>query len=366
MKRLLCVVGGMNVGGAETFLMKVYRNLDRSKYQMDFAVAIDEKGAYDDEIISLGGKIYHVCPKSKGLIKNFCSVYKIVKANGYKYVLRVSQNSLSALELLAAWMGGASTRVMRSSNTKTIKQGKEAYVHNICKFMPLLFANVRIAPSTEAAEFMFGKNSVKKGKAQILKNGLDFELFKYNQEAREIIRKEYNIPEDAFVVGHVGRFNDQKNHSFLIDVFSEIKRKKQNAVLMMLGDGPLKADIQEKVEGKCLNDSVIFSGVRSDVPSLLSAMDIFVFPSLYEGMPNAVIEAQINGLNCVISDTITRETDITGNVRYASIKNNPELWADLATKEMKTRRELKSFSGINEYSINNVAKKFAAIVFERN
>ena len=165
-KRLLCIVGSMNVGGAETFLMKIYRVLDKTRFQMDFAVATNTEGVYDKEIVSLGGRIYHITPKSSGIIKNYNSIKHIVKEKKYKYVLRTSQHSLSALELLAAKSGGAKIRVFRSSNSNTTTgSNKQLILHNICKFMPMLFANIRIAPSTKAAEFMFGKDCIKKGNA---------------------------------------------------------------------------------------------------------------------------------------------------------------------------------------------------------
>ena len=151
-KRLLCIVGSMNAGGAETFLMKIYRKLDKEKYQMDFAVATMDKAFYDDEICNLGGKIFHIKPKSEGIISNFNSIKEIVRENEYRYVLRTSQHSLSALELFAAKLGGAKITTFRSSNSNTTSDSKkEKILHKICMFMPYLFANVRIAPSTEAA-----------------------------------------------------------------------------------------------------------------------------------------------------------------------------------------------------------------------
>mgnify|MGYP001624405131 CR=1 FL=1 len=167
-KRILCIVGSMNAGGAETFLMKIYRNLDRTKYQMDFCVSIDSPGVYDEEIYSLGGKIVHTSPKSKGFIKSFNSIKNIVKTNKYKYVMRVSQHSLSGLELLAAKLGGARVTIFRSSNTQTGGGKLNRILHSICLPLTMLVPEIKIAPSTEAAEFMFGKNCVKKGRANIV------------------------------------------------------------------------------------------------------------------------------------------------------------------------------------------------------
>lgn len=364
MKRILCIVGGMNAGGAETFLMKVYRDMDKTKYQMDFAVAIADKGYYDDEIIALGGKIHHVTPKSLGFIKNFNSVREIVKKNGYRYVLRTSQHSLSALELLAAWLGGAKVRVFRSSNSNTTSGSKkQMLLHKLCGFMPKRFANVRIAPSTEAAEFMFGKGCMKKGRARILHNGVDLGVYHYDADSRKRIRQELNVADNALLIGHVGRFNQQKNHSFLLEIFKEIHSMNKNAVLMLVGKGELEATVRAKAEALGIAEHIIFTGVRSDVPQLLSAMDVFVFPSLYEGMPNTVIEAQATGLPCVIADTITREANITGLVTYLPLEE-PQVWAQKALESFDMQRaDTKQAFIDNKYNVESVVEDFVNLVW---
>lgn len=360
MKRLLCIVGSMNAGGAETFLMKIYRKLDRDKYQFDFAVAIKEKGFYDDEIISMGGKIFHITPKSEGLLANFFSIKELVHNERYRYVLRTSQHSLSALELLASQFGGSKVRIFRSSNSNTTTGSKkQLLIHSLCKFMPLCFANVRIAPSTEAADFMFGKGSISKGKAVLIKNGIDFNYYKYNVKKRNEIRKELNI-ENKTVIGHVGRFNQQKNHDFLIHVFNEYLKINNNAILILVGIGETQDKIRKMTEELCIQNKVLFLGVRNDIPDLLSAMDIFIFPSLYEGMPNTVIEAQASGLPCLISDNITKEAKLTPNVEYLSLKCGAEEWAIEASKISNTSRQNMLPS---EYDISFVVSTFVNTVF---
>lgn len=366
MKRLLCIVGGMNAGGAETFLMKVYRQLDKSKYQMDFAVGAKEKGFYDDEILMMGGKIYHISPKSEGLFKNFGEIKKIVAENNYTCVLRTSQHSLSALELYAAKKGGATVRAFRSSNSNTTSASKkDLLLHKMCGFMPKIYANVRLAPSTEAAEFMFGNKCVKNNKVSILHNAVDLSVFRYDVDKRAEIRGELGV-ENNVVIGHVGRFNSQKNHSFLLDVFAKMKTKEPRAVLVLVGKGELEQPIKEKIETLGLSDSVIFTGVRSDVPALLSAMDVFVFPSFYEGMPNTVIEAQATGLPCIIADTITREADITGLVKYMSLGETADAWADVALSAISVERADTRQKFIdNKYDIDSTVKYFTELVFDR-
>lgn len=327
-KRLLCIVNTINVGGAETFLMKIYRALDKTKYQMDFYCMSLEKGYYEKEIKDLGGKVYYAVPKSKNWIKSFFTLKNVVKENKYECVMRVSQHSLAAVDLIAAKMGGAKTLVQRSSNSNTAsKVGR--LLHDVFKWLPMTIPNIKIAPSTEAAEHTFGKNCISKEDAFIVRNAIPLEKFLFNQDKRYEVQKEFKI-EGKFVVGHVGRFDTQKNHNYLIDVFSEIVKRHNNSVLLLTGKGPLENDIRKKIEALNLTDKVLFTGVRSDVPDIMMAMDVFIFPSFYEGMPNTVIEAQGTGLPCLISDTITRESDITGNVKYLSINDSAKGWAERA------------------------------------
>lgn len=365
MERVLCIVSNMNVGGAETFLMKLFRAMDREKYQMDFIVAIKERGYYDDEIISLGGRIFRVIPKSSGFIKNFNEIKNIVKENQYNSVLRVSQHSLSAVDLLAARLGGARKLAFRSSNTNTTDASKkEIILHKIFSFMPKFFSNIKLAPSTEAAEFLFGKGCVTRGEVNILHNALDLAIYCYDEKGRQQVRDEFGISDDIMVVGHVGRFMKQKNHTFLINVFCEIYKNNQKSKLLLVGKGELESQIKMQVKKMGLEDDVIFAGVRSDIPQIMSAMDVFVFPSFYEGMPNTVIEAQATGLPCIIADTITKEADVTGIVKYMSLNDTYKNWAERTAQITKNVR----YDKTNEmrksgYDIKNVTKQFVNIVF---
>lgn len=360
MKRVLCIVGSMNIGGAETFLMKMYHRLDRTKYQMDFCVTMP--GLYDKEIHRLGGKIYFTTPKTQNPLKAFYSIKNIVKNNKYEYVMRISQNSLSAMELLAAHCGGAHTLIFRSSNSDAHGKGARI-VHTL--FMPLakVVPTVRIAPSTEAAEFMFGKGAVRNGKAHILHNALDLRAYCFNEDAGLSIRQEFNIEAGAIVVGHIGRFTEQKNHGFLIDVFKQFHQKVPDSVLMLVGTGELEEKIRVKTQLMGLSDCVYFTGVRSDVPALLSAMNVFVFPSLYEGMPNTLIEAQATGLPCVAADTITREANITGLVDYLPL-GNVQRWTEKVQTALQKERQDTSMALQNAgYEIETVCRQFEQMTF---
>ena len=362
MKRVLCITANMNAGGAETFLMKIYRRLDTSKYQMDFCVSA-EKNVYEEEIIKRGGKVYKTPMKSRHPLKAFLSIKEIVSDYNYQYVMRINEHSLSVIDLIAARMGGASRLIMRSSNSAS-GGTLPTVLHKLCRFLPESIPDVKIAPSLLAAEYTFGKKNVKNNQVHILNNGLDTSRFAFSKEWRDEIRAEYNIS-DKLVIGHVGRFNQQKNHQFLIDIFNEVQKKNKNAVLMLVGEGVLLEEIQAKVSDLGILDKCIFTGLREDVNQLLSAMDLFLFPSLYEGMPNTVIEAQTSGLACLISDSITKEANVINRVEYMSLDRTPYEWADKLLSMHSTDRS-KAYTDMNEqgYSIESVVEEFVKIVYE--
>ncbi|MDW7670549.1 MAG: glycosyltransferase family 1 protein [Bacillota bacterium] len=357
-KRLLCIVGTMNVGGAETFLMKVYRAIDRTKYQMDFYVSIQEEGFYDEEILSMGGKIFRSVPKTKNPVKSFWKILAIVKQEKYKSVLRISEHSLSALDLVASKIGGAEKLIFRSNNTSTGGGRLNQIAHKVFKWMPITLTTHRIAPSTEAAEFMFGRKCVNSGKATIIKNAIDLNRFQYDSQKRKVMREKYGI-DNKLVVGHVGRFHRQKNHAFLLNVFASMNKVNSESVLLLIGEGELENDIRHMVDRLGVNKDVIFAGVSNNVPELMMAMDVFVFPSYFEGMPNVVIEAQATGLPCIISDSITREVKITDAVTFVSLSESEAVWAELILKHSNFMLRKNIIDRFVEcgYDIHAVAKK---------
>ena len=335
-KRLLCIVSSMDRGGAETFLMKVYRTLDKTKYQMDFCV--NKAGAYDEEIKKMGGKVFIIPPKSKHPLKSFFGLKKIIKENKYQSVLRTSQQSLAALDLLVAKTGGAKKLIYRSSNAGVTGGFFSRFFNRLFGFLPRIIPNVKLAPSTEAAEFVFGRKAVKNGKVQIIHNGLDYNVFKFDIEKRNKIRKKLQL-EDKTIIGHVGRFNVQKNHEFLIDIFNEIHKKDNNTHLLLIGKGELEEKIKDKIQLLGLNDFVTIMPPVSNVNEYYMAMDALVFPSLFEGMPNVIIEAQATGLPCVLSDTITKEANISEKLTYLSLKESCIQWANSCINIIKTGRK---------------------------
>ena len=190
------------------------------------------------------------------------------------------------------------------------------------------------------------------------------DVFKYYPEERRNIRDEFSIASDVKLIGHVGRFDEQKNHMFLLDVFQKIHQKDSNTKLMLVGKGALEEKIRNRAKELGVYDSVIFTGVRSDVPQILSAMDVFVLPSFYEGMPNTIIESQATGLPCVIADTITKEANITGLVEYLPLGNS-DAWAEKALSIINTERvDTKDSFVLNRYDIKSVVEDFSRSIFD--
>lgn len=362
-KRVLIIINTLNVGGAETFIMKVFRSLDKNKMIFDFLVCEKEKGVYEEEVVSLGGHVYHGCYKVKNPFKNQYFIFKTVKDGRYKTIFVFSQHPIVALDLLAAKIGGAKKRVVRSTNSAC--GGKlSRVIAAITRPLMNMLITERIAPSKEAALWLFGKQILNKNKYTLLNNGLDLKTYTYNDLFRCQFREELSI-KNELVVGHVGRFNFQKNHFFLINVFDVFHRKNPNSKLVLIGNGETKLQVVERVKELSLEDNVVFLDVRSDIPYCLSGFDVFLFPSLYEGMPNTVVEAQACGLPCLISDTITKDACITDLVVMQSLSESPQDWAVNLEKLIIRDIDRQSYGSVmrnHGYSIEDVCKKLYLIL----
>lgn len=364
MKRLLCVLSGMNAGGAETFLMKIYRQLDRSRYQMDFCINVPDKCFYEDEITAMGGRMHRIPAKSQNQKEFSRQLGEVVQKNQYTSVLRITSNAMGFMDLKIAKKAGAEICSARSSNSSDGSGWKLWLAHKLGRLLYGKFVDVRFAPSDLAAQYTFGKKAYSSGNVTILHNAVDLNVFRYDESDRIAIREEFGIENDTLLVGHVGRFMTQKNHGFLLNVFGEMLKKKPNSKLLLVGKGDLEQQIRDQSVAMGIGERVIFAGVRADIPRLLSAMDVFVFPSLYEGMPNTVIEAQATGLPCVIADTITREANITGIVDYMSLAMSAEKWADAALSKISDSRKNTHPDFVsNGYDIDTVANDFIKLVF---
>ncbi|WHY33853.1 glycosyltransferase family 1 protein [Cytobacillus firmus] len=330
MIRVLHVVGKMNRGGIETFLMNVYRKIDRQKVQFDFLVHTEDECDYNEEIFKLGGKIYSIPPRKQGFFKNRKSLIAFFKKHQDYKVVHQHISSLSYVEpLKIATKFGIPIRIVHGHSSQEGGSFFNKYIHKWNQIGVKTYATDYFACSDTAAEWLYHQKHFRSGEFTIINNGIETARFAYNPIIRNQIRRELGI-DNKFVVGNVGRLVHSKNHDFLLDIFKCVHDIEPETVLICVGDGELRQEIQEKVYSLELEDSVILTGTRTNISDLLQAMDIFIMPSLYEGLPVTLVEAQSSGLHCLVSDRITRNVNVTDLIEYININNNAEYWAEKA------------------------------------
>lgn len=319
--RVLHVCQRMEAAGIQSFLMNMYRNIDRTKVQFDFLVHYKEEQFYDDEIEEMGGHIY------KFSVREDYNIFKYIKE------LRVFFEEHTEYQIIHAHMDTLGAFYLKSAKRANIKvriaHAHSASVQNGIKKAPRLFmisrykkyANQLFACSEKAGEFMFPNEQY-----HIINNAIDTKKFKYNQDIREKKREELCVNE-KFVIGHVGRFCVEKNQIFLLQIMKEIIKIREDAILLLIGSGEDEKKINEFIDNNEMREYVKMLGNRGDINELCQAMDIFTLPSIYEGLPLAGIEAQASGLPCIFSDTITPKADVTGNVEFLSLEESTYNWA---------------------------------------
>ena len=345
--RVLQILGIVAHGGVETVIMNYYRSINKSKIQFDFVVYSDADENYIKEILAMGAKVYKVTPYNKNLFKFMYEVYSIIKSNNYQ-IVHTNMNALSGFALLPACFAGAKVRILHNHTTDSKDEKIRSLIKNLLRPFAKLFANQYWDCSKLAAEWMYGKKTLASGKVIIINNAIDLEKFKFNKEKRKKLRMKLGL-EKCFVIGHIGRFVKCKNHEFLINVFVEVLKQKKNARLLLIGDGKLKKQIEEKIKKLGIEKTIIFLGIRNDVADLYNVMDVFVLPSLYEGLPVVGVEAQANGLSFICSDRVTDEILLTDSIKLLSLQQSELEWCD-AILNIKRREAV--------YSKNNLLENF--------
>jgi glycosyltransferase involved in cell wall biosynthesis len=343
----------MGYGGIETLLMNIYRSVDRNKIQFDFAVHTHEAGEYDDEIRKLGGNIYYFPKRGKHFI-NYRKKWKEFFKNHDKEFSAVHMHVSSLTNIEAIKMAKKykiEKRFIHSHNTY-----QKGIIHNIFNVYHRIsvdkYATKLLACSTEAGKYCFGNK-----KFELIKNGILAKEYEYNFETRKRMREQLKIEENHIAFVNVGRFFEQKNHTFLIEIFKEILKNNKNAYLFLVGEGNLREQINQKVKNLNIEKNVIFLGTRNDVKDILQAMDIFLLPSLHEGLPLVGIEAQASGLPVYTSNTVSPELKITDLVSFYSLEDNAEVWADNIMNSMKKFKRHSYYDELvkSGYDIDNTA-----------
>ena len=367
---VLHVVGRLDIGGAESRIMDLYRNIDRQKVQFHFMQHTTDRCAFEAEVEALGGKVYHV-PRFN--VKNYVS-YKMAWNNFFRNhpeikIVHGHMTSTAAIYLPVAKKVGVELTIAHARSAG-VDPGLKGYVTRFLRRNLYKKCDYRFTCSALAAEAVFGNQKQEERKAVFIPNAIEVDKFRYDEKVRKDLRYELGI-EDKFVIGHVGRFSPMKNHQYMLRILEECTRLEKEkrlpeTVLMFLGDGELKEEIMEQSVELGISSRVLFLGNRRDINRYYQAMDYFLLPSFYEGLPGTAIEAQAGGVPGIISDRITEEAIVTDLMQSRSIKEEPILWA----KEIMKKSEEMSFDGyaknfgVQDKNIPEHRQKYAALVRE--
>ena len=328
--RILHIVTYMGRGGLETMLMNYYRAIDRTKVQFDFLTHRDFRADYDEEIEALGGKIFRL-PNLNPFSRSYLGALdRFFREHPEYRIVHSHLDCMSAIPLKAAKKHGVPVRIGHAHNSNQPRDAK--YLLKLFfKRMIAGQATQLFACSEEAGRWMFGNADFR-----VLNNAIDAGKYAFDADIRSTVRRELGLPADALVVGHVGRFDPQKNHRFLVEIFEKMP---EDARLLLVGDGVLRPDVERQAEALGIRDRVLFTGVRTDVDRLLQAMDVFLMPSLFEGLPVSIVEAQAAGLPCLISDKVPIECKKTELVTQIPLDASPDEWAEAVLSAAEAPRE---------------------------
>lgn len=364
--RIAHIVGKWLGGGVEAVIMNYYRNIDRDKVQFDLICDNDSTDIPYEEIEKLGGKVILIPPYQK-VFKYIKELKRVLKEGEYK-IVHSHINTLSVFPLYAAKKAGVPVRIAHSHSTTNKKEWKKNLMKLALRPFAKTFATDYFACSELAGRWLFGDKTFDEGKVYVLNNAIDLDKFKYDEKIRKAKRKELKIKDDTIVIGHIGRFVEQKNHRGLIDIFNEIHKLNENTILILAGQGPLMEEMKEKVKSLNLDKNVKFLGQRSDANELYQAFDVFLLPSLYEGLPVVGVEAQAAGLLCILSDDMTKETKVLETTEFLSLSAAPTVWANILLQSLEKYKRKDTLNEItkNGFNIQEEAHKLDEKYIEFN
>lgn len=341
-----------NIGGVETYILNLFKNLDHSKYEVYFPYK--NKMAYYDKIVALGGKPIKITVTRHNPIKYYVYMNNLYKKHDFDVVYYNTCDIMSIDPLIFGKVNNVPTRIIHSHSSANIV--KPNFFHKItekwCRKNLHKYATNLLACSKIAGDWMFGENNY-----EIINNGIYTDEFVFSYTDRLEIRNKLKI-DDKYVIGFIGRLVEEKNPFFLIDVFSNFKKTNENSALIIIGDGELKSLLIKYVEKLKLENFVFFLGTRSDISKLMSAMDCFLLPSKFEGLPFVLIEAQSNGLPCIVSTEVSTESNITGNMKFLSLNDSVNKWvAEISSAKIKNRGIYSQIIKDRGYDITTIAKQ---------
>lgn len=332
--RVLHIIGSMTNGGAESFIMNQYRNIDRTKVQFDFLTTREGEFAFNQEIRDLGGKIYVIkSPAEQGMFKYIKDTVRIIKADRRIKALHAHVLYSCGISVFAAALAGLKIRISHSHNTKKYTDGgiKRKLYERVMRGLILTFSTDYFACGNEAGVNLYGKRFLKSRKSKFIPNSIDIKRFApVSDDVKSALKQEFNIPNGIPVYTNIGRFVDQKNHVYQLEIIRSLKGSGHDFRYLMVGQGEHEQIIKQQAKQLGIDDCIVFTGPRQDIPAILSITDAFVLPSLFEGLPVTAIEAQAAGVPCLCADNITRQADIgLDMINYIGIdKNDVEKWRD--------------------------------------
>jgi len=366
--RVLHVFGRMNRGGAETLIMNIFRNIDREKFQFDFLVHSEKEGHYDQEIKELGGNIYSVPHPRKNILQYKKELKKILRENGPYDVFHSHVFSFSGYVLQIAKEEGVPKRIAHSHNTQ---DGHSSGVlrniyRNYMRKLILKNATHLLGCSKEACFSLFGPDCFLDSRLIILKNAIDLSFFEPSEGIYVDLRSELGLNKNTKLIGNVGSFTEQKNHKKLLEIFKQVSIEVANVHLILVGDGPLKEKIKQLVKEYEIDNNVHFLGIRNDVPQLMRNFDLFLFPSLFEGLGIVLIEAQAAGTMCVVADTVPKEADLKlGLIKYLKLEDDLDIWVRTIKKCMSKKATdwelIRRRINYNGYNIKDQIKRISEL-----
>lgn len=330
------VIGKLNAAGVEAVINNYYRFIDHNRFQFDFYIDADSNCQPPQELKDLGAR-YIIIPPYQDVVECIKTLQKHFVKEKYD-IVHVNLNTISVFALYAAKKAGIPVRINHNHSTASRTEIKRNVLKNILRPFAKLFATDYMACSKFAGRWLFGKRDMQNGKVIILNNAIELEKYAYKEEIRCQVRKELGI-DDAIVIGHVGRFSHQKNHKKLLKIFCEISKMNDKAILLLVGRGELEKEIRSLVKKMGLEEKVVFLGVRNDVAKLYQAMDVFVLPSYYEGLPVVAIEAQASGTPCVLSDAMTKETKVLSDTVFMSLEETDQKWAEIILSKVNEQKK---------------------------
>lgn len=363
--RIAHVAGGLTTGGVEAVIYNYFSHMNVDDYELYYISYDTPNEDVKKKFEALGFHVYEVCKKKENFIKSCMQVLKILKENKIQ-IIHSHMTLISFVTSILAKGTGVKVCIAHSHLAQHIT-GIKKYVYGMFKWLTKCSSTHYFACGEEAAVYLYGKQTAHSGKVYFMHNAIDINKYAYCEEERRKIRKELGL-EDVFCIGHLGRFTEQKNHMFLIDIFKEISVMRDDVILLLLGDGPLMHEVKSKVKSLHLEHKVRFIGSVTDAQRYYQAMDVFLFPSLYEGLAVSLVEAQCNGVPIVTSDTVTKEIKLADNYEVVSLQDDAKVWAEVVCrygreqddKVLQSRKAAYQMIEQAGYSIEREAEKLDA------